>query len=313
MNRMLPTLAVWICLTVSSSVTSQDNAGVQVDDSVVRFASEVDVPALESGPLAEIFVRQNDSIEADSPIARLHSHSLQIERRSAKARYDSAERDAANQIDIQRAEKALEYAVAELETKTSMQNEFRGAVARAEIRKLRLGVELQKLEVRQAELDQGKALTNQALFGAELSLLDNQLENMEAQSPISGVVLDVAKSVGEWVNKGETIATVGRMDRLHIHAFVNSRQLAPALCKGLPVSVTWKDDVDGREVSLRGTVLSVDPQSFSGGRFRLHAEIANVQRGDNHGQWLLRPGTDVQMTVYPSVSVSRRQSASGTR
>ena len=118
--------------------------------------------------------------------------------------------------------------------------------------------------------------------------------------------MEVDRDQGEWIEKGETIATVGRIDRLHVHALLASEKIAPSDCRGLAVSVHWNDAADGTEKSLRGKVLSVDPQMLPGGRFRLHAEIVNRRVDAKSDQWQLRPGTDVRMEVFPTTVTARR-------
>ncbi len=114
------------------------------------------------------------------------------------------------------------------------------------------------------------------------------------------------KGVGEWVEIGAPIATIARIDRLHVHALVNSQQLDPQGCGDLPVSVHWTDPSTQQESSLRGKVLSVDPQVLPGGRFRLHAEIENVPIDDQSRQWQLYPGQEVRMKVQVPAMTAKR-------
>jgi multidrug efflux pump subunit AcrA (membrane-fusion protein) len=286
---------------------SLDGGRVEVSDCVVRFADEVDVPALETGRVAEVSVRQNDPVKAGDAIARLDDRSLLIRRRSAQLRLGSAQSDAQDDVEIRYAEVALQEAEAELETSRSIQNDVRGAVPLSQIRKLRLAVERGRLEVSQAKKRTQRAQTEALLREADLAEIDDQLSKLHTDSPIDGVVLEVMRSAGEWVNKGEAVATVGRIDRLHVHALVASEAIAPASCRGLPVSVTWTDDATGQSQTLRGQVLSVDPQTLPGGRFRLHAEITNGLRpGAAADRWLLQPGAPVRMTIYTASPIARR-------
>ena len=142
---------------------------------------------------------------------------------------------------------------------------------------------------------------------ADLAAIDDQIGNLHIESPIDGTVLEVARDAGEWIEKGETIATLGQMNRLHIHALVRSELIAPRHCKGLPISVHWDDHIDGTRRSLSGHVLSVDPQALPGGMYRLHAEIINEKVKNSDDQWLLTPGGSVRMKVYvPADTVTAR-------
>lgn len=286
-------------------VAAADDGRVEVSECVVRFADEVEVPALETGRVAHVRVRQNDNVSEGDPIARLDDRSLLIQRRSAQLRVSHAKSEAEDDVEIRYAEVALQEAEAELETSRSIQNDVRGAVPLSQIRKLRLAVERGRLEVAQAKKRSERALTEAMLREADLSVIDDQLGNLHTDSPISGIVLDVTRSAGEWVNKGDAVATVGRIDRLHVHALVASADIPSSSCQGVPVSVTWTDDSTGQSKSLRGKVLSVDPQTLPGGRFRLHAEVVNERHPTVAEKWSLQPGASVRMTIYAVSPIAR--------
>jgi multidrug efflux pump subunit AcrA (membrane-fusion protein) len=301
------------CALVNVSAQTSTGAEVEVQECVVRFAQEVKVPALETGRVAEVTVAPNDMIEAGVQIARLDDRTLLIRRRASLLRRNSAKSHASDDVELRYAELALAEARVELETSRSIQNDVLGAVPLSQVRKLKLAVERGELEVAQAKKSGQRAEVEAALREADLSLIEDQLRNLQLETPISGAVLEVTRSAGEWIEKGDTIATIARIDRLHVHALLNSEKISPAACRGLPVSVHWTDPSDGAERSLRGKVLSVDPQMLPGGRLRLHAEIVNGTVENDRTQWLLRPGAEVRMKVYTSVATANNASQSSNR
>ena len=242
-----------------------------IDECVVRFAAEVKVPALETGRIDEVTVRLNDPIRVGHSIARLDDHRLLVRRRSAQLRVTSAQDQANDEIEIRYAEVALDEAKAELENSRSIQSDVRGAVPMTQMRRLRLAVKRGELEVAQARQRKQRAEVEVQLREADLSVIDDQLRNLHIESPADGVVLEVTHEAGEWIEKGQTIAKIGRISQLHVHALVHSGRVPLHRCKDLPVSVHWADPVDGSQRSLSGRVLSIDPQSLPGHRYRLHA------------------------------------------
>lgn len=320
-SEMVPGAFQKICYSVligvvtlgSTAAVAQDGQGIELQECLVRFAGEVKVPALETGRVAEVTVKQNDAIENGDPIARLDDRSLLIRRRSALLRLNSARSDDDDDVEIRYAEVALAEAQAELETSRSIQNDVRGAIPLSQLRKLRLAVERGELEVAQARKRKKRAGVEVELREADLSVIDDSLRNLHADSPIGGVVLEVTRSKGEWIEKGETIATIGRMDRLHVHALVSSEKISASKCRGLPVSVHWEDPSTGDARALRGNVLSVDPQMLPGGRFRLHAEIHNQNFGADSSQWQLQPGANVRMKVYVPAAMAAGSKRSARR
>ena len=286
-----------------------DGLGVDVHDCVVRFSDEVEVPALATGRVAEVFARDNQDVEAGARIVRLDDSSLLIRRRSYQLRLELAKSEAADEIELQYAKTARDEAQAELDSNRAVNNEFGGAVATTQLRRLKLSVTRGELELARAEKRRAEAETAVDLAEAELSVIDDQLRKLQVESPLAGVLLEVNKSVGEWVETGETLATVARIDRLHIHAILDSKTLSPQHCAGLPVNVHWADQATGEAHSLRGKVLSVDPQIMPGGRYRLHAEVTNqsiasTQSSTQTKSWKLYPGADVRMKVHVPAAVA---------
>ena len=281
-----------------SAAQSLDN-GVAVQDCVVRFASEVNVPATQSGRLSEVFVKLNDQVQTQQPIAKLDDRTMFSRRTAIGVKLDAATDAANDDVELRYAETALQEAEEELQRNRKIQSEMVGSVARQRMTQLRLAVERGQLEVARAKKQMERATAEVKIQQAEVAILDHQLRELNTLSPISGVVLDLAKSAGEWVEKGETIATIAKIDKLHIHALVDARKIAPFYCPGSQVTVRWADPSTGKRRLLTGVVLSVDPQRLPDNRFRLHAEVSNRTEPQNSRQWQLNPGTEVQMTVHP--------------
>lgn len=74
----------------------------------------------------------------------------------------------------------------------------------------------QELETRQAEIMRAKA---------ELSLVESQLKDTIAESPIDGVVLVKASEVGEIIGGGTAIMTIGDLDHPWLRGYIGEREL----------------------------------------------------------------------------------------
>lgn len=283
-------------------------AQVPVEQCVVRYAEEIAVPALDSGPLTEVAVEQNQELQSGQLIARLDGTSLGIRRRAAELRRKIAQQRLADNLEAEFAETAYQEAVEELDSNRRVYDASSGAVPLSTLRRLRLGVERANLERERVKKLRREAEIELEVQTAELEMIDDHLRRLRVESPMSGVVLSVEHQVGEWVAVGEAVARVARMDRLHVQALLSESELLPRQAREAPVTVRWREgDV---EHVLRGRVVSVDSQMLSGGRYRLHATIENrfVQGG-----WLLWPGREVAMTLHPMTSGSGAQPASARR
>lgn len=316
-HRFLP-VAVLLGSLGSSSLAmagelnpNQANDPVVVRDVVVDFAGQVDVPARLSGPVAVLPVRQNQWVKSGELLAKLDDAELTIRRRAAALKEDSARLVLQDEVEIRYAETALAEAEAELDDGRAASDRVNGAVARNQLRRMKLAVERAELELARAEKQRLQAGIELQLRTADLAVIDNELAQLKCISPIDGVVLKVHRHFGEWTHAGESLVTVADAAVLHLHALVNADELDPAQCIGLPVKVHWTKvkptGGETAEMSLRGKVLSVDPTRLPGNRFRLHAEVANRRHVDlatgssmDADGWQLVPGMEVTMTIHRS-------------
>jgi multidrug resistance efflux pump len=276
-----------------------ESRAIPVQDCVVRFSEELSVPSAESGLIAELSVGPGDAIQWGDPIARLEDRAIRIRNRAASLRLQSAMQQTADDLEIQYAETALAEAEAELEANRSIYNDAAGAVPMSTIRRLRLSVERANLEVARAKKAADLAKIEVDLRAADVSVIEDTLRRLQIQSPLAGVVIEVYKQRGEWVTTGEPVARVARLDRLDVHALLSADQLSPQTCRDQSVSVRWLDPVTKTEHRLRGRVTSVQPQRLAGSRYRIQTSVANERTSDGK-DWVLHPGTEVRMFVYPA-------------
>jgi len=275
-----------------------ESIAVQVQDCAVRFSEELDVPSTESGLIAELSVAAGDAIAWGAPIARLEDRSIRIRNRAATLRLESAIQQSSDDLELQYAETARKEAEAEWESSRSIHLSVAGAVPLTTIRRLRLSVERADLEVARAKKAADLAKIEVDLRAADVSMIEDTLRRLQIQSPLAGVVLDVFRQRGEWVTTGEPVARLARLDRLDVHALLSAEQVAPPACRDQPVSVRWNDPTTGAGRSLRGRVTAIAPQRLAGSRYRFQASVANEKTSDGK-DWVLHPGTEVRMFVYP--------------
>lgn len=294
---------------IASLVFAEDGA-IIVHDVVVDFADQIDVPARQSGPVTSIHVKQNQWVHLGDTIAVLDDTHLVIRRQAAALKQDSARHVLRDDVEIRYAETALAEAEAELDDGRAAVERVSGAVARNQIRRMTLAVERAELELVRAEKDRRQAEIELQLRAADLSLIDNELQQHQCVSPIDGVVLTLHRSTGEWVHAGEPIATIADAGVLRLHALVSADELDPSRCVGLPITVSWdhvpRPSEERVSMSLRGKILSVDPSRLPGNRFRLHAEVANRRNVSGTEDpleadgWQLVPGMEVTMKIQCS-------------
>ena len=105
-----------------------ESRAIPVQECIVHFSEELNVPSTESGLIAEVSVETGDAIQWGDPIARLEDRKLRIQSKAASLRLDSAMQQSMDDLELQYAEKALEEADAELEASRAIYNDAAGAI-----------------------------------------------------------------------------------------------------------------------------------------------------------------------------------------
>ena len=119
------------------------------------------------------------------------------------------------------------------------------------------------------------------------------IERRRITAPIDGIVEEVFRHKGEWVQAGDPVMRLMRMDRLRVQGFLNAREFGPEIIGNRPVRV----DVElsgGRRETFRGRIVFVSARIQAGGQYRVWAEVENRQSAS---QWVLRPGMAATMTI----------------
>ena len=122
----------------------------------------------------------------------------------------------------------------------------------------------------------------------------------ELLSPVNGVVVEILKHPGEWVEPGEKVLRIVSIDRLRAEGLVHVSKL-PANLVGAPVTISVELPDKGA-TTFKGKVVFVSPEiSPVNGQARVWAEIDN-------SSGLLRPGLRPQMKIeMPGAEVATRE------
>lgn len=271
----------------------------------VQFAEFVDVPSLDAGQLTRVEIEEGHQVKADQVIAELDSTLLASQRIAAEAKRAQIATKLEDQTELRYAEIVLQEAVNALESDERQSKRTPGSITSDAITRSRLAVERANLEQERVKRQKQDLATTLRLQELEIGILDLQLAKLRARSSLTGVVLTRYRNRGEWVDKGEPIAKIARMDQLRVSAYMAEADLSPRKAVGTPVAVQWHEGKatsgHGTEASgpytLRGKIVSIDPQMMSDQTYRINVMIENRQV---EGGWLLLPGRSVTMTVFTS-------------
>ena len=124
---------------------------------------------------------------------------------------------------------------------------------------------------------------------ALLDLAEANVQRRQIVAPLSGQVVERYRTAGEWLNPGEPVLRIMRLDRLRVEGFVNADQFGVELLHRLvSVAVLLPGE---RQETFSGKIIFVSPEVEPvTSRVRIWAEVDNPQL-------LLRPGVKASMTI----------------
>jgi HlyD family secretion protein len=153
----------------------------------------------------------------------------------------------------------------------------RAALKMSEANALEIRRREQELPMRRAEIERAKA---------NLALIDSQLADTVAVSPVDGVVLVKAADVGEVLAAGTTVVTIGDIDHPWLRAYINETDLGRVKI-GATASVTT-DSFPGKvyegHVSFIASEAEFTPKQIQTQEervklvYRIKIDLANPRR-----------------------------------
>jgi multidrug efflux pump subunit AcrA (membrane-fusion protein) len=229
-------------------------------------------------------------------------------------------------LGVQLAEKSREVAEFELDRARKAREAFEGSVSAAELNRLQVlfdqktleiaqrkedltvarlqpaadaaSVEGQKESVARATLEADEedqllkiAAASRDAAEAELQIAQSMLERRRLVVPFDGLIVDVLRQPGEWVEAGTPVYRIIQLDRLRVEGFVNAT-LAASLSPGQSVTIRFAPESGLPEVPGALSFISpeVDPVN---NQVRIQAEFPNPQRR-------IRPGLIASLHIEPA-------------
>lgn len=256
--------------------------------------ADVEVPAPEAGRLESMEARVGYHVEADGLIATVDDNLIKLQREVARHEAEAARKEAESDVNIRFSKASVNVAREGYNIMKEGNRQAAGAIPKAQLMQKAFEWQRAELSVEQAahELDVAK-MTALAKEGA-LAVADEQLVRRQIRAPISGEIKEVMKVKGEWVQAGEPVLRIVRLDQLTVRARVRHNEYLPGEVQNRPV--TFEVELKpGRSERVQGKVVFVDPEVSVGGEYVVWAEIPNRREA---GGWALFPGFTGQLTIH---------------
>lgn len=278
----MPVSLFAVVLVAAVGADAPASEEIEIPSALVTLIDQRDVPAEEAGVLAAVDVREGQMVEQGDPLARIVDTEARIAADLARIELEIAAKDVENDVDIRFARKSVDVAKAELQRSLDSVQKYPKSISDSELDRLRLVVQRASLEVEQAEYDLAVAALTRQIKENEYEAAQERVRRRKITAPVAGVVVDVQRHSGEWVQPGDTVLRILRIDRLRAEGF-------------LPVAELGQD-LDGCRVRLIVDLPEKPAAEFPGKLVFLSPEIDPVNSQvrvwaeiDNRGL-RLRPG-----------------------
>jgi len=164
-------------------------------------------------------------------------------------------------------------------------------VKASEVAALELAVKRRELELKQASEGAQIAAITQRVKEHDVAVAQRDLDRRGIKSPLMGVVVQILRRKGEWVEPGDKVVRILRIDRLRAEGFVAARELQRNLHgTGTTVTVTLANK---SQVEVRGKIVFVSPEIDA-----VTQQVLVWAEVDNPGpQFTLRPGMKASMAI----------------
>ncbi|MBN9888931.1 efflux RND transporter periplasmic adaptor subunit [Pelagibaca abyssi] len=211
-----------------------------------------------AGIVDEVFVDRGDQVEKGEIVARLNTDLEEIALEIARARAEDSSQIA-----------SLEARIAFLESRAERNEQLAetNAVSQAQAQEARL-----EAQVAQKELD--LAHLEKRLAAMQVTEAAARLEQKVMRSPVDGVVMERLLNPGEYRDGEAHIATIAKLDRLRVEAFVPI-DYYDRLALGQPVTIRPEPPLD----SLYAAEITVIDRIFDAATATVgvRMEIANEE------------------------------------
>jgi multidrug efflux pump subunit AcrA (membrane-fusion protein) len=297
MTRHLSIAATLYLLLLAAPGAAQEESSQPANpvvSGVVQVADHIKLPAKEPGVLVHLAVKEGSLVRAGQKVGQIDDSEPQMQQKAAGYGVAAAIKKWKDDVDIRYSDAAAAVAKAAYEKMQETNQLADKAITEVDLRQAEL--EWHKMQFaaekarKEQELAKFEAYTKQAELDAAKLAIDRRVITV----PFDGVVEDLGRKQDEWVNPGDTILELFRLDTMHVEGAVDQSQYDPHEIQGCEVTVEVQM-ARGRTESFRGRITKVSAIVRGDRVYDVRAEVANRQE---HGTWMLRDGVEATMTIH---------------
>lgn len=220
-NLLIAGLVLGFWLGACTCLRSQE---IRLESAVTQVLEAVDTPAQRSGVLESLNVREGETVKKGDSLGKILDDGSRLKYDRARYEYAIASQISKDETLVKYASKSLEVTRAELARSESANRSVDLAVSDTELDHLRLVVSKAELEVEKSLIEFEVAKLNERRREVDLKETKFELSKHEIISPIEGQVAIVKKRAGEWIETGDSVLRIVRIDRLRVEGWVSVEQ-----------------------------------------------------------------------------------------
>jgi len=275
----------------SSTSDSKQNS-VNLDTCIVSFIEDIELPAQESGVLRSMSLQEGQSFQKGQVIARIEDELYRQLLQQAQMQRDMAMKRASDMTTIRAAR--YKKKLASTEASKSRKLLTKGSTSESEYKRARYSEQVAQEELVAAENEREMAGHEAHLEEARVEEARVRIRRHSIRTDFDGYVIKRFRDAGEWVQAGEKVLRVARMDRLYVQGNISSKKLNPFEVADKPVTVTLQL-ARGKKATFQGKIASIGLEKQGSDLFMVKAEVQNRPQ---EGFWTLLPGSQVKMEIH---------------
>lgn len=298
MNKTRLTMTALLLAALASPVFAQTTSAAPVSDPVisglVKVTDEIKLPGKEAGVLVQLGVQEGNQVKSGQVIGKIDDSQPQMQKKAAAAAYQGAYNRWKEDVEIRFAQAQALVAQADYEQMVESNKIAAKSITDTEVRGKKLEWDKAILGAEKSRHDQIIAKFEALNKQAELDAAELAIQRRVITSPFDGVVEEIKRHQDEWVQPGDTILTLLRMDTMHVEGAIEQGNYDPNEVTNCAATIEV-EMARGRKETFQGRIIKVSSVVRQDGQYEVRAEIANKE---DHGYWLLRDGMRASMTIH---------------
>ena len=188
----------------------------------VEFIDSIELPALETGQIISLLVKEGDAVPAGKKVAQIDDELFKSMLEQAKLKHAIADQKANDNTSLMAAKN--EIALAQVEYDRTKKLASTGSKSQSEYEKARFSLRLAMLKEVAAQNEKDNAIGELQIESSRMREVGERIRRHEIVAPSSfdGYVIERLRDELEWVNAGEPVMRIGRMDRLWVQGVVDA-------------------------------------------------------------------------------------------